>query len=101
MDERTRKALIIALGQMMSNVSENCWCAGWLVDLEEELPILCEKALKTKQPQRFGRDHITVGDAEIITALVDLLGHWVILDSGSGRQGYKPYTPQNGYAPQR
>lgn len=36
-DEEGRRSFPIALAHLISNASEDCYCAGWLIDCEHEL----------------------------------------------------------------
>ena len=66
-----------ALGSMMSDTSEDCWCAGWLDGTEDMLPQLCRQAVRTGQPQQWGQGLITPRRAQMMIELAEELGHWV------------------------
>jgi hypothetical protein len=64
----------------MSDVSETCYCAEWLVGLEERLPALCAEAVSTGRPVEFGLDHIAVAEARLMLALAEACGRWATFD---------------------
>jgi hypothetical protein len=85
MDDATRTAVLQLLGQAMSEVSEECWSAGWLGGTEDAIPILCHRAIESGQPQRWGGGAITVEQARGMSFLAEQLGCWANLDDAGVR----------------
>jgi hypothetical protein len=84
----TRQQAMDYLGQIMSDNSEKCYFAGWLIGLEEELPYACMDILDGMDRAGLGQwGLISVQDAMLMTALANALGHWVDLDNN-------PYYPK-------
>lgn len=62
-----------ALASMMSEVSEDHYCAGWLVDLEYEL-----WEIITEKNRPFGFGYIDPGKLLAIASLARELGGWIV-----------------------
>jgi hypothetical protein len=80
MDDATRYAVLQLLGNAMSGVSEDCYCAGWLGGTEYFVPELCRRALESGQPQYWGHGEVTAETARGLTYLAEQLGYWANLD---------------------
>src|SRR5262245_48140399 len=80
MDDVTRHALVQQLGRAMSDVSEDCYCAGWLGGTEYFVPELCRRAAATGRPQYWGHGEVTPERAAGLLALAELLRCWADLD---------------------
>ena len=91
MDEPTRHAVLQLLGQAMSDISEECWSAGWLGGTEHHVPELCRRAVETGKPQRWGPGEVTLGRARALLYLAEQLGCWADLDELG--VGYLPFNP--------
>jgi hypothetical protein len=91
MDEATRHALVQQLGQEMSDISEDCYCAGWLGGTEYTVPKLCRRALELGQTQYWGHGEIAPDLARRLWELAERIGSWVDTDSDS--VGYEPFQP--------
>ena len=50
-------ALVQQLGAEMSDLSEACWCAGWLGGTESVVPELCRRAAESGRTQYWGHGH--------------------------------------------
>ncbi len=91
MDDATRHAVLQILGNAMSDISEESYCAGWATGTEYIVPELCRRALDSGQPERWGRWEVTPETARGLTHLAGELGCWATLnDSGTG---YVPHQP--------
>jgi len=91
MDEAERHALVQRLGQEMSDISEDCYCAGWLGGTEYIVPELCRRAVASGQPQFWGHGEITPELARELVALAERAGCWADTDYHS--VGYDPFQP--------
>lgn len=91
MDDATRHALVQLLGNAMSDVSEECWCAGWLGGTEHIVPELCRRALASRQTSCWGRWEVTLERARGLQALADHIGSWANLDNDA--TGYIAFQP--------
>lgn len=89
-DPDVRLRLMEELGRRMSHLSERAYFAGWLSELEERVPALCEEAARTGKVQPFGGTVVCPGLAKRLLAMRDKLGHWVV---PAVEGGYKPYVP--------
>lgn len=90
-----RQAVMDTLGRRMSHLSESATCAGWMSDLEEQIPILCEAAIRTGRDQPFGAIEISPMEAARLLAFRAVLGHWVV---PAIQGGYEPYLLQEDIA---
>lgn len=97
MDAATHHSLLQLLGDAMSDISEDCYYAGWLGDSESLIPELCRRAVETGTIQRFGHGEVTPEKALALMYLADLLGCWANLDPvGDGYVPHQafPITPE-------
>ena len=85
------KALTHFLGEALSDLSERCWCAGWLGQCEYTIPELCRRVLKRGNSQTWGHGEVTYAEAKELTELADELGHWVAPAKDSWI--YVPFNP--------
>lgn len=88
-----KQRAIKALGDAMSEVSEDCWCAGWLDGTEDVLPNLCKAAIRTGQPQGWGMWSVSIDTAEGLIAMAKHAGTWVNFNSLDDPE-YVPYEPK-------
>lgn len=94
-----RAALITALGSMMSDWCQETYCAGWLLNWEEQLPHEIRQWERTGVWEQGGRNNETENVHEQFAAMASLagmLGHWVkakYTEEGR-RDRYEPYTPE-------
>ena len=86
-----REDLIQRLGDLMSQVSEQCYCAGWLGGTEYLVPELCRRALASARSQPWGHSVVTPALARTLHDIAEQLGHWVDTDETS--VGYVPFSP--------
>jgi len=86
-----RADLTRRLGELISQVSEDCYCAGWLGGAEYSVPELCRRALASGRSQPWGHGVVTPALAKTLCDLADQLGHWVDTDEAS--VGYVPFSP--------
>lgn len=63
------------LAQYMSDISENCYCAGWLKDTEY---ILWHAVVSG--PRKFGREMITAQDIDRLKQWSVKTNSWIIFD---------------------
>ncbi|HET6575988.1 MAG TPA: hypothetical protein VFG68_20475 [Fimbriiglobus sp.] len=91
MDDATRHSLLQLLGKAMSDISEECYYAGWLGGTEYFVPELCRRALESGRPQLWGHGEVTPEEARGLTYLADRLGYWADLDDAA--TGYVPHQP--------
>lgn len=81
------------LGTLMSQISKRCYDSRWITGTEESLIHLTATAVKTGTLQRWGKDSISVEEAETIRAFHETLGYVVTEKSGTGGAAYIPYRP--------
>lgn len=91
MDDTNRHDLIQQLGAAMNDVSEGCYCAGWLAGIEDVLPELCRRAIETGRAQRWGHGEVTPETAKKLWAMAERAGAWADLHSLD--DSYVPYQP--------
>lgn len=91
MDEATRLSLVQILGREMSDLSEECWYAGWIENTEYCVPELCRRAVARGEPQPWGHGEVTAARARGIVALAEWLGSWATLDEAG--KAYVPCQP--------
>jgi len=71
------------LVRMMRNISEDCWCAGWMHDLEFTL----WDAMKTGNVD-FGWGTVAERDLIRMRRLHELAGGWWIFAAGEGSERF-------------
>ena len=91
MDEATRHSLVQLLGGAMSDISEDCWSAGWLTGGEDFIPELCRRAVATGLPQKFGQGYVTAERARGLVYLAEHIGCWANWDPNADE--YVPHQP--------
>ena len=91
MDDAERHALVQQLGQAMSDISEDCYCAVWLGGTEYFVPELCRRAIETGQTQYWGHGETTPQQARELMALAERTGCWADTDYDS--VAYDPFQP--------
>ena len=91
MDPALRHAVIQQLGKAMSDISEECYCAGWLGGTEYFVPELCRRAIASGRSQYWGFGRVTPTRAKELTALAEKAGCWADTDYMS--VGYDPFVP--------
>lgn len=83
--------LIDILGDLMSNVSEECYSASWYSGSEYIIPALCIKAEKIGTPRPWAQGELTPEMASLLLALAKKIGSWVNLNEDSN--GYIAFNP--------
>jgi hypothetical protein len=83
--------LMEILGDLMSNISEECYSAGWYQGSEYIIPALCEKALNTQMPKPWARGEVTPEMASLLVSLAGKIGGWV--SPNKKGDGYKIFNP--------
>jgi hypothetical protein len=91
MDDATRHALLQLLGNAMSDISEEAYCAGWVVGTQYFVPELCRRAEATRQTQFWGHGEVTPEQARGLVALAELVGSWANMDEAG--VAYVPHQP--------
>lgn len=91
MDDAARHALVQQLGEAMSDVSEECYHAGWLGGTEYFVPELCRRAVATGRAQPWGHGEVTPERARTLIELAARAGCWADLDEPG--IGYEPFQP--------
>ena len=91
MDDMTRDAVLQLLGNAMSDISEECWYAGWVGGAEYHIPGLCRRAVETGRPQPWGHGAVTSEAALGLAYLAEQLGCWANWDRV--RAAYGPHRP--------
>jgi hypothetical protein len=72
----SRSELLKRLGDTMSDVSQRCYCAGWMGDTTPAIERLCRAALRTNQPQPWGYEELSVAEAAKLWELAEQIGGW-------------------------
>jgi hypothetical protein len=73
--EFARKALL----GLMSGISEDCWCAGWMSGNEKRLWEISQAG-----GGQYGQGEVTSAQAEKMTFLANTLQEWFVWDEASG-----------------
>src|SRR5437762_13129857 len=89
MDDATRHSLLQLLGKAMSDISEDCYHAGWMDGAEYIVPEWCRRAVATGRPQFWGMGEVKPERAIGLIWLAGQLGSWADLDRSRG--GYIPH----------
>jgi hypothetical protein len=91
MDEATRHLLVQQLGKEMSDISEDCYYAGWLGGTEYMVPELCRRAIESGLTQYWGHGEVTLEQARWLWGLAERIGCWA--DNDLECIGYDPFQP--------
>lgn len=75
---------------MMSEFSEDSYCAGWLTGAEYIIPALCRRAVKENRPHYWGFGRLEPARAAMMLTIAERLGHWANLGK---RVRYVPFNP--------
>jgi len=68
------------LAKYMSEISERCYCAGWMMGLEYTLWY----AMLREAPFHYGQGQISERDLEALKWLSDMAGGWIVWDDTHG-----------------
>lgn len=68
------------LSKLMSEISEECWCAGWMLGTEYDL----FKAVYLNKPRSWGQGEITQAYIDELQALAQEWGCWFYFDMAIG-----------------
>jgi len=93
MDDSIDDILVQQLGVAMSDLSEECYCAGWMSGSEDVIPELCRRALATGVSQHWGHGEVTPETARKLTELAERAGAWADLHPQDDT--YVPYQPRD------
>ena len=74
------------LREMMSDISEDCWCAGWMSGLE----FLLWEAVSTGDAGSWARHGVTIEHIAKLQRMSDVLGGWVMWDDGLRDERFVP-----------
>jgi len=91
LDKVDEQTLTEVLGELMSAVSEDCYCAGWMEGTEYVVPELCRRVMKLHRPHPWAHGELGPGMAAVLMTIADKLGHWATLNEGS--TGFVPFDP--------
>lgn len=79
--ELTREDAEKLLYTIMESISLECWFAGWLDRLADDLPELAVMAVTTNQDMGYGASVVEVSEARMMLKLAIALGYWLDYDS--------------------
>jgi hypothetical protein len=91
MNHDDRHGLVQQLGKAMSDISEDCYCAGWMRGTEYLVPELCRRAVEFNRVQHWGHGEVTPELARELWALAERAGCWAVEDDAS--VAYDPFQP--------
>ena len=93
--ENARQNLTHELGELMSELSEKCFYARWLVGTENILPEICNLVIKSQESERWGQFEVTVEEAKKLCKIANRLGHWVNFNMSLAKNAplFVPYDP--------
>ena len=91
MDASERNLIVQQLGEAMSKLSEECYCAGWLGGTEYLVPELCRRAVESCQSQKWGLSEVSLSKARELLSLAEKAGCWADTDYYS--IAYEPFHP--------
>lgn len=78
MAEQDGMAEFHELCELLSEISEACYCAGWLHDVEHKVWAM----LGSKEPVEFGMGDVSPTDLERAEALSKAIGGWAQYEQG-------------------
>jgi hypothetical protein len=78
-----------ALALLMSETSEECWCAGWLADCEYSLWRMCANPAT---PLDWGMSEVEAKDVDEMRRLSKECGGWITWDRDKGVEWFVPLT---------
>ncbi len=92
MDEQTRYGLLQLLGDAMSAISEEAYCASWLPRTASIIHELCRRAVEEQRPQIWGNAELTPPRAKAMIFIAEQIGAWANLNgAGPGYVEFQPY----------
>jgi hypothetical protein len=91
MMESEQEYFVQQIGIAMSDLSEDCHCAGWVRNTEHLIPELCRRAVELDRTQRWGHGEVTPERARELIALADRAASWA--DLCEPGKGFKPFHP--------
>lgn len=77
-DEEGRRTFPAALAHLISNASEDCWCAGWLTDCEHQL---WDAATRSGEFE-WGLGVVPRRYLDTLLGLAEASRHWVVWRDG-------------------
>ena len=90
-DKIEKEILLEMLGDLMSNISEECYSSGWQEGTEYIVPALCIKANNLGRREPWAHGEITPEMAELLLTLANKVGGWASYDEVI--DGYKIINP--------
>ncbi len=67
------------LAELMGDISEDCYCAGWMMGLEHAL-----WAMVLGGPREYGMGEVTEEQVARLKQLSDACGGWIVWSEGDG-----------------
>ena len=61
------------LASLMSEISERCYCAGWMTGLERALWSMLDS-----EDRSYGQDEVTADEARQLRELSEACGGWIV-----------------------
>jgi hypothetical protein len=71
----------------MSEISENCYCASWLIGLEYTLWSILTRAPEDTYPVQWGQEDINLTEAADLKRLSEECGGWIVWDNEVSNPG--------------
>lgn len=85
LEEGWRNTVKEVLAELMSEISEDCWCAGWLSGLEFDLWEMVQGG-----PRRFGMGEVSEEDVQRLRVLSNECGGWIVWNMDKGDTSFVP-----------
>lgn len=94
METEARYHLTQALGYLMSDASEELYCAGWLGGLEDDLPYALLNDTAPDAPTIMPWSSVDDDARALMCAIAKGLGHWANWEGYERGDQYVPYMPK-------
>ena len=88
--DEERNALIQRIGQIMSDISEECWCAAWLYGTEFILPSMFYLKPETEWTWGMGMEDMST-ELRKAAELAEQVGTWAVYNSDAFVKDYQEY----------
>jgi hypothetical protein len=86
-----KEILLEILGDLMSNISEDCYSAEWYEGSEYIIPALCVKASKLGRSRPWAHGEVSLSTASLLISISNRLGGWANISAGN--DGYVLFNP--------
>ena len=85
--------LVDFLGELLSELSEQCYYAAWFGGTEYIVPELARRSVELSAVQYWGHGFLNPSLGSTLLLISEELGSWVDYSDSDGRDEFKPFHP--------